>query len=163
MSERELRQRLRLLEQQVFALTERVSGTYTTVGQGEELAGIVFATVMAGDIEEMPRLVLDYTANDVTAPKLQWVAPGGTAANIMTGNFADNETPGGTVNGSNVTFTTVAPPSPADSLLLVVNGIVQRNIAASGTDVADYSLSSETITFEVAPVTGDILQAWYRY
>jgi hypothetical protein len=72
-------------------------------------------------------------------------------------NFADNETPGGTINGTNVTFTLVHPPNPAGSLMLVNQGLVKRqNIAG------DYTLAGSTITFLAAPTIGPML-AWYRY
>jgi len=71
----------------------------------------------------------------------------------------DGETPGGTVNGSNATFTLANTPA-SGSLHLFVNGIRQR--AGSGND---YTISGDTITFETAaiPLTGDVLLADYRY
>jgi len=77
-------------------------------------------------------------------------------ASTMTGSFADNETPSGTVDGSNKTFTLANSPSPADSLMLFVNGVFQ-------TSGEDYSLSGDTITFTVAPPSGSIIRAFYRY
>lgn len=72
--------------------------------------------------------------------------------------FADGETPGGTINSSNVTFTLNNAPSPATSLNLFLNGVRQRV-------TTDYSLSGLTITFVVGatPQTGDNLVANYRY
>jgi len=72
------------------------------------------------------------------------------------GNYADNETPSGTIDGSNKTFTLANSPSPADSLMLFVNGVFQ-------TSGEDYSLSGDTITFTVAPPSGSIIRAFYRY
>lgn len=71
-------------------------------------------------------------------------------------SFADNETPSGLVNGSNVTFTLAHAPSPAGSLRLFLNG--QRL-----TVTTDYSLSTLTVTMGAAPVSGDVLLADYRY
>ena len=71
-------------------------------------------------------------------------------------NFADNETPGGSVNGSNVTFTLAHTPSPAASLRLYIDGVHQ-------TQGTDYTLSTATITMTNAPSTGDIIRAFYRY
>lgn len=71
-------------------------------------------------------------------------------------SYADSETPSGTVNGVNVTFTLAHTPSPALSLQLFVNGQCQ-------TAVTDYTLSTATITMSVAPVTDSIIRAWYRY
>lgn len=73
-------------------------------------------------------------------------------------NFADEEIPSGTVNGVNVTFTLAHIPSPAASLQLFVNGAQQWQNAAG-----DYTLSSSTITFLSAPLTGSTIICWYRY
>lgn len=72
-------------------------------------------------------------------------------------SFSDAETPSGSVNGSNVTFTLANSPSPATSLSLYVNGALQT----PGGE--DYSLSGATITMVNAPLTGSIIRAWYRY
>ena len=72
-------------------------------------------------------------------------------------NFADNETPSGTINGSNTAFTLANTPNPTASLKVSLNGFLQ---SASG---VDYSLSGTTITFNTAPRTGSILRVSYRY
>jgi hypothetical protein len=73
-------------------------------------------------------------------------------------NFSDAETPGGTVNGTNATFTLANIPNPAASLTLYRNGL---HLEA----VADYTLSGSTITFVTGqlPQTSDILLCSYRY
>ncbi len=71
-------------------------------------------------------------------------------------NYADAETPAGTVNGSNVTFTLAHTPNPPASLQFYVNGIQQL----FGTD---FTLAAGTITMTSAPSTGAILTAFYRY
>jgi hypothetical protein len=73
-------------------------------------------------------------------------------------SFSDAETPSGTVNGSNTVFTLANAPSPAASLVLVLNTAVQ-------TAGSDYSLSGASITFinGVVPQTGATLRAWYRH
>jgi hypothetical protein len=72
-------------------------------------------------------------------------------------NFSDNETPSGTIDGVNVTFTLAHSPSPAASLILASEGMVQLQ-GVSG----DYTLSAGTITFGTAPTLGPLI-AWYRY
>lgn len=77
----------------------------------------------------------------------------------QTAAFADNETPAGTINGTNLTFTLAAAPNPALSLRLSKNGalLVQN---------ADYTLNGLTITFSSASVTpqaGDSIVASYRH
>ena len=73
------------------------------------------------------------------------------------GVFQDAETPSGTIDGVNVTFTLVATPNPVASLVLTKNGIVQE----SG---VDFTLSLATITFLAGaePQAGDTLLSWYR-
>lgn len=72
-------------------------------------------------------------------------------------NFADNETPTGTINGSNVTFILGHTVSPAASLNCYENGVHQ---IAGG---ADFTLATATITYGVAPPTGSSLICNYRY
>lgn len=71
--------------------------------------------------------------------------------------YSDNEVPAGAINGSNATFTLTNAPSPVGSLILVLNGAVQR---AGG---VDYTLSDLTITYVTAPPDGSTHVSWYRY
>jgi hypothetical protein len=73
-------------------------------------------------------------------------------------SFADQETPQGTVNGVNTTFSLAHTPNPVASLILIRNGLVLKQ-------GADYSLSGSAITFSgpALPQLGDALQAFYRY
>lgn len=72
---------------------------------------------------------------------------------LSASNFVKNETPSGTVNGSNVTFALANTPS-SGTLALFQNGLLLSNIT-------DFTISSATITFVTAPTTGDILLAAY--
>ena len=72
-------------------------------------------------------------------------------------NFADNETPAGTITGANAEFTLAHTPDPAGSLLVFLNGAFQT---AGG---EDYTLAGSTITFVSAPLTNSILRVFYRY
>ena len=91
------------------------------------------------------------------------IVVGGGAGGVVIGNlgggagFADGETPGGVVNGSNNAFTLVAAPNPSSSLALYRNGLLQS-------PVSDYNLSGAIITFVSAaiPQSGDLLRAYYR-
>lgn len=70
--------------------------------------------------------------------------------------FIFNETPGGTMNGSNQTFTLAKTPKPVASLQLSYNGQLQK---AGG---VDFSLSGNTITFiAIKPVSTDEILANY--
>lgn len=73
------------------------------------------------------------------------------------GNFADGETPSGTINGSNTTFTLANTPV-AGSDHVYLNGI--RQDAGAGND---YTISGATITYLTAPVSGSKLRVDYRY
>lgn len=65
-------------------------------------------------------------------------------------------TPTGVVNGVNVTFTVSPVPVAGLFLLLFRNGLLQTIGGAN-----DYTLSGGTITFNVAPLTNDVLVAVY--
>jgi hypothetical protein len=75
-----------------------------------------------------------------------------------TANFVDDESPAGTIDGANMTFSLANIASPAASLKLFKNGtLLQQNV--------DYALTGQTITFASAAVTpaiGDSLSAYYR-
>lgn len=77
-----------------------------------------------------------------------------TAVGVPT--FVDRETPSGTINGSNVTFTLAnTPTSGSDHVYL--NGILQDS--GSGND---YVITGDSIEFGVAPVSGDKVRVSYR-
>jgi hypothetical protein len=67
-----------------------------------------------------------------------------------------SEQPSGSMNGTNLTFTLAAAPSPSAGLILALNGLILR----PGTD---YSLSGQTITLVNAPSSTDWLRAWYDF
>lgn len=69
--------------------------------------------------------------------------------------FVDHEAPGGSINGSNASFTLAVTPTTG-SLSLYRNGLLQR----AG---IDFTLSAAAITFSTAPGSGDWLDASYRH
>ncbi|MBV8552706.1 MAG: hypothetical protein JOY54_15520 [Acidobacteriaceae bacterium] len=81
----------------------------------------------------------------------------GSAAVSVNGAYVDAETPSGTIDGSNPTFTLAQAPVPAASLSLYRNGLVQ-------TVGVDFTLYGSTITFlsEAIPQSNDVLVAYYR-
>ena len=86
----------------------------------------------------------------------------GTAGQVTvsvssTSNVVFNETPGGSINGSNTDFTLANSPEDG-TVMLFVNGQLQ----ASGSGL-DYTLSNKTLTFsgESVPQTSDRLIATY--
>jgi len=82
-----------------------------------------------------------------------WTHPLQTGTVMISAGIVQ-ETPSGTVNGSNTTFTTTYAPSSAANLELYQDGLLLVN----GTD---YTLSSSTITMTTAPATGQTLTAKY--
>ncbi len=75
-------------------------------------------------------------------------------------NFVANETPAGSINSSNTTFTLANTPATvrgsASSVQIVQNGIELD--AGAGND---FTISGTTITMLAAPQTGDKLRAFY--
>ena len=69
------------------------------------------------------------------------------------GTDLTRETPSGSINGSNVTFTLSTTPV-AGSEVLFLNGQLQEQGASS-----DYTISGDTITFADAPPSGSVLTA----
>lgn len=67
-----------------------------------------------------------------------------------------NETPSGTINGVNATFTIAAAPQNS-SLQLYMNGVLLEPGAGN-----DYTISGTTITMLMIPQTGDKLRAYYN-
>jgi hypothetical protein len=71
-------------------------------------------------------------------------------------NIVTRETPTGTVNGVNTTFTLAATPT-AGTEEVFLNGILQEPGAGN-----DYNIATSTITMLAAPLTGDRLKVNYR-
>jgi len=77
-------------------------------------------------------------------------------------NFADEEIPTGTINGSNVTFTLLNSPNPVTSC------IGYKRSGGTGPFVPlmsgiDFTLVGNVITMTTAPITGSNLYFYYRY
>jgi len=72
-------------------------------------------------------------------------------------NFTDNETPQGSANGANRTFTLQGNPLPQTSLHLYANGL---RLSAG----VEYAIAGSTITFTGSwvPAQGDVILADYR-
>lgn len=70
--------------------------------------------------------------------------------------IVSNEVPTGSINSSNQSFVLANTPNPASSLAVYLNG---QRLTVTG----DYTLSTDTISMVIAPVTGDILFCDYRY
>lgn len=90
---------------------------------------------------------------DTTAVTFQNVP---TSAGLQTSNFVDAETPSGSINGSNTSFTLANTPT-SGTLKLFLNGV--RLVVGAGND---YTLTGAAISMTTAPVSGDSLIAEYR-
>jgi hypothetical protein len=69
-------------------------------------------------------------------------------------NFFEQETPTGTVDGANTSFTLSATPVYDKALFVYQNGLIQRQ----GTD---YTISGTSISFTDAPNSGTRIYAIY--
>lgn len=78
------------------------------------------------------------------------------AAGLSSSNFVDKETPSGSVNGSNTSFSLANTPV-AGSEHLYLNGVLQESGAGN-----DYTISSNTITMATAPLSGEKIRVSYR-
>lgn len=76
--------------------------------------------------------------------------------NLGTGTLIQNETPGGSINGSNTAFTT-ASVFNSGSLRVYLNG--QRLTSGSGND---YVEGTQAFTMQYAPATGDVMLVDYN-
>ena len=73
-------------------------------------------------------------------------------------SFVNNETPGGAVDGSNATFTLANTPSPATSLALYRNGLLQQ----AGVDFNLQTGGSILFVTAAVPQPGDVMLANYQ-
>ena len=131
------------------------SGSGTSGGAGSA-TGSQYATLPIS-ISQVTNLSSSLSQINSSLATLTSAVNGLTTATPSGISFVDGETPSGTMNGTNAVFTLSQSPSPASSLELYRNGLVQ-------TVGIDYTLSGQAITFLTAdvPVAGDVLQAYYR-
>jgi hypothetical protein len=109
-----------------------------------DLQGTVPASAAPTAISVSPPLADNSTNLATTA----WVKGQGYGAGAQ--RFADAEIPGGTIDGTNKTFTVKNPPI---AIQVFVNGVLELN----------FTLSTNTITFAFAPQIGDTLVTYYRF
>jgi hypothetical protein len=115
---------------------------------GSSTPGFIFGTLPSG-VNSFLQVGSGLTINSAGQLSVTGISP----------TFTDAETPSGTVNGTNATFTLAAAPGTPASLILTVNGVVQIQ-GSSG----NYTLSGTTITFLSGsiPQPGDVLMDWHR-
>jgi hypothetical protein len=86
---------------------------------------------------------------------ITWVQFNGSGSGLTDSEFVFNETPSGSINGSNTAFTLANTPV-SGSVQVFRNGQLQLSGAGN-----DYTISGATITYEYAPVTGEVLKVSY--
>lgn len=83
------------------------------------------------------------------------------------GTFVGGETPTGTINGTNKTFTLANTPNGGIFLSLTPSGgqpqLLNNVPQTSSLEPEDYNISGSTITFLVAPPTGSTIYANYYH
>jgi hypothetical protein len=81
--------------------------------------------------------------------------PSDLAAKLTIAKYTVRETPSGSVNGSNTAYTLANTPV-SGTVMVFLNGLLQDE---GGSD--DYTISTNTITFNTAPISGDKIRVTY--
>jgi hypothetical protein len=159
-------------------ISQDLSGTTYTAGNGLNLAGSAFSVVANGaslNVSASGVKIADGTpaqvmlANASNAATFTTVtgdvtisSTGVTTVNVTAGTgflkygfYVPNETPSGSVNGSNTGFTLANTPQ-VSSVQLYQNGLLLEPGAGN-----DYTISGTAITMLTGPITGDKLRAYY--
>lgn len=118
-----------------------VPGAWTTIEEGSTLAETIW-------------LCSANQGGTLGSTNITWVNITPSAGGLSASNFVHNETPSGSINGSNTGFTLANTPT-AGTVQLILNGI---ELLAGGND---YSISGTSITMTTAPLTGEWLRTHY--
>lgn len=152
-----------------LTFTQYSAGTTYTAGSGMSASGSTFnigaadtsITVNTDDIQVNVNTSGGLEVSSGVRVKLDGssLARSSNGLKVDWSRVVKRETPSGTVNGSNATFTLANTPL-SGSEEVFVNGILQD--VGSGND---YTISSNTITFEsgAIPATGDKVRVNYIY
>ena len=81
-----------------------------------------------------------------------------SSSSVTTVSWQFMEVPSGNIDGTNATFNLANPPSPTNSLMFFVNGVLQMQ----GSEY-DYTLSSNSVTLAIPPQGGSKVVATYSY
>jgi hypothetical protein len=114
----------------------KADNTITITATGNGITG-------GGDLTANRTIALDFTYLDS-----RYSSSSGS-------NYIALETPTGSINGSNVTFTLAHTPG-SNTEMVVLNGLIQQR-------GVDYTITGATITLSIAPIPGDWLGVTYKY
>lgn len=131
------------------------SGDQATVGSKWNIIQKNIVGAVTGPASSIDNHVVFFDSTSGKIIKDSGLTLSGT--NTGDNHFADSETPSGTVDGGNATFTVANTPSPAGSLQFFVNGQLLVNGGV------DYTLTTNSIVAVSSPPAGSILRCWYRY
>lgn len=124
----------------VYLNGQRLIGGGADYTEGTQAFTMAYAPV-TGDL-----LIIDYNVTNTHFIQ-------GSNSNIV------QETPTGSVNGSNTSFTTLMSKYVANTLQVYLNGVQQTKT----TDYAETTPGSGIFTFVTAPVTGDAVRVGYQF
>lgn len=133
-----------LVTGQSFIISNRSSGAVTVNANG----GGGVTTIAAGTVQTVTLITNGTSAGS-------WDTGANSSSGLTTSNFVVRETPSGSINGSNTTFTLANTPTSGTEQVFL-NGILQDPGAGN-----DYTISGATITYLTAPVSGDKLRCTY--
>lgn len=137
------------LQREINTLKEKIANTRTAPFIGPSRGMFLYINGVKKGLVNSLNVEGDGVSTSVVNGLLTLTIAGGT------GIMVDDETPTGTINGTNATFTLAHTPT-AGSVKLYLNGARLRV-------TEDYTISGATITFIIPPLTGSILLADYRY
>lgn len=133
------------------------SGAWTRTVDMDSWAEVPGAIVSVQEGTTLADTIWISTANlggTLETTAITWTNPF-SGIGLTTSNFVFDETPSGTINGSNADFTVANTPT-SNTLRVYRNGM--RVASGSGNG---YTLSGTTISFTTAPITGDSIRVDY--
>jgi len=138
-------------EKTKLAGIETAADVTDAVNVGSSING---ATAKASLVDADKFAIIDSEASNVLKTSL-WSVIKSTLKTWIMGLYVCREVPSGTKNGSNTDFTLANTPV-SGSEMVFLNGILQN--AGAGND---YTISTVTITFAVAPISSDTILVTY--
>ncbi len=138
-------------EKTKLAGIETAADVTDAVNVGSSIHG---ATAKASLVDADKFAIIDSEASNVLKTSL-WSVIKSTLKTWIMGLYVCREVPTGTKNGTNTDFTLANTPV-SGSEMVFLNGILQNGGAGN-----DYTISTNTITFAVAPISTDTILVTY--